>query len=395
MDTEKNLDQPAVFSLGLGGPLYHFYLWTGLAKRPLLFLKRRIIVLCLIAWLPLFILTLLNGTAFTNVKMPFIHDIEAHTRFLISLALLIFAEVVAQERLQVIVQKFLDGNIIASADRKKFNAAIASAMKWTNSIIVEPILLLLVLIIGHWVSRKFFPFGPSTWYGTKINDVITLSPAGFWFAFISLPLFQFLVLRWYYRLAIWYRFLWQVSRLPLQLNSLHPDRCGGIGFLANSVFAYEPLLLAHSFLLTGLIFNRIWNAGASLLQFYGETISILVFLIILPLTPLIFFMFPLSKTKREGTFAYSDLASHYVDKFSKKWINAEAENEDNLLGSSDIQSLADLSNSFNVSENMRVLPFGRSSIIAIIVLTALPLLPLLFTIMPLNKILSQAIGIIF
>jgi len=43
------------------------------------------------------------------------------------------------------------------------------------------------------------------------------SSAGWWLGCVSLPVFQFLLLRRYFRLVIWARFLWQVSRLELAL----------------------------------------------------------------------------------------------------------------------------------------------------------------------------------
>lgn len=395
MDKLSKLNHSKDFSLGSGGLLYQFYLWSGLAKKPLLFLKRRIVIICLFAWLPLLILSIFDGVAFKNVTVPFIYDIDVHVRFFISLALLIYAEVIANERLQTIVQQFQTCNIISPNDRLKFHSMIASAMRLTNSVAVEVFLLIFVIIVGHLISAEYFPFDVSTWYALKVHGTIQLTPPGYWYAFVSLPFFQFMLLRWYYRLAIWYRFLWQVSRLSLKLNSLHPDKAGGIGFLTYSIYAFEPLLLAHSVLLTGMILNRIWNAGAVLSQFQGEIMSIIVFLLILPLAPMMFFIFALIKTKRAGTLAYDVVANRYVNYFSKKWIDSEQKNDAALLGTSDIQSLADLSNSFMVSTQMRIIPFGRGTIISLIILTTFPLLPLLFTIMPLEKIIHQFISIVF
>ncbi len=383
------------FSLVSGGLLYKFYLKTGLVKKPLFLYKRRILAVCLFAWLPLFILAIFNSVAFSGVKVPFVYDIDAHVRFLISLALLLFAEVIAHDRLQEIVQQFLKCHVISLADRQQFYSVIASATRLANSVAVEVFLILLVFTAGHWISGKYYPLGVSTWYTSQVNGVVQLTPAGYWYAFVSLPLFQFILLRWYYRMAIWYRFLWQVSRLPLQLNSLHPDRAGGIGFLADSVYAFEPLLLAHSILLAGMILNRIWNAGATLLQFQSEIITIIVFLIILPLAPMIFFIFSLSRIKRTGTLAYDVVASRYVNSFSQKWIDSKSKNNEELLGTPDIQSLADLGSSYGVSSQMRIVPFGRSSIFSIFILTICPLFPLIFTIMPIENIISKAIRIIF
>lgn len=382
------------FSLGLNGPLYQFYLWTGLAKAPLQRYQRRIITICLFAWLPLLILSLLDGKALYGVSIPFLYDIDAHVRFLISLALLIYGEVIVHDRLKLIIQQFIKSKIIESKDINQFQQCIASATRLTQSISIEIGLLLFVLIAGHFISKESFPVDVSTWYATKINNQTQFTLPGYWYAFISLPLFQFLLLRWYYRMIIWYRFLWQVSRLPLKLNSLHPDRAGGLGFLEISIYSFEPFLLAHSALLAGIILNRIWNLGTYLATFQTEIISILVFLIILPLFPMIFFMSLLANVKREGTLEYDVVANHYVNDFQQKWIGHTTK-EEKLLGTPDIQSLADLNTSFNTSNQMRILPFGRNSIFSIIILTALPLVPLIFTIMPLQNIIYQIISIVF
>ena len=173
MENSNKQDDVVDFSLVLGGVLYKFYLKTGLVKKAFFLYKRRIFLICLFAWLPLLILAIFNGVVFGGVKVPFIYDIDAHVRFLISLALLLFAEVIAHDRLQVIVQQFLKCNIISLADRQQFSSIIASAMRLANSVAVEIFLIIFVIIAGHWISEKYFPFGVSTWYASKVNDGAT------------------------------------------------------------------------------------------------------------------------------------------------------------------------------------------------------------------------------
>ena len=55
-----------------------------------------------------------------------------------------------------------------------------------------------------------------------------LTPAGYWYVFVSIPILQFLLLRWYVKFFIWYRFLWHVSRLNLHLVPIHPDHSAGL-----------------------------------------------------------------------------------------------------------------------------------------------------------------------
>src|SRR5437868_4291093 len=107
-DANKNIH----FPLMLGGPLYQLYLHTGLLKAPLNLCKRRIIIVTLISWLPLLLLASLGGTALNGVKVPFIFDIDVHVRLLVSLGLFIGAEVIAQQCMQIVVNQFIEREII-------------------------------------------------------------------------------------------------------------------------------------------------------------------------------------------------------------------------------------------------------------------------------------------
>lgn len=356
--------------------------------------NRRTIVVFFLTWLPLLVLTILGGVAFDGVKVPFIDDINVHIRFLVVLSILIYSEIIAHERIRIIVEQFLKCHIIAEHNKSRFNHIVTSAIHLRESVIAKIILIILVYTIGHWISTKYLPLGASSWYSLS-NNTAQLTPAGYWYFFVSLPIFQFFLLRWYFHVLVWYRFLWQISRLPLQLNSLHPDRSGGLGFLVNSIYALAPFLLAHSVLLSGMIFSQIWNIGATIFDFKMEIFSILFFIIMIPLIPLLFFTFQMLNEKRMGTLNYDVVANRYVNDFRQKWIKSTSINSTTLLGTSDIQSLADLFNSFEVSSKMRIIPFGRSSIMTLVFLTVLPLAPLALTIIPLEKIISQIFGIIF
>ena len=117
-------------------------------------------------------------------------------------------------------------------------------MIWRNSIPAEVGLILLVLSMGYFIRTHTFVLESSTWYATMEGGSPTLTLPGFWFFWVSNPIIQFLLLRWLYRLLIWTRFLWQVSRIPLSLMPTHPDRNCGLGFLGGSAYAYSPLLTA-------------------------------------------------------------------------------------------------------------------------------------------------------
>lgn len=390
---DQSNKQTENFSLVLGGPLYQLYLRTFLAKPPLDLYPRRIIIISLLAWLPLLILSIINGTAFGGVDLPFIYDIEIHVRFLIALALFVAAELIVHLRLRVIVNQFLERNIITSECLPRFNKIITNCMHLRNSIVIEIFLIAVVFTFGQYVWRHYLQHGVATWYAVPVDGQFKFTLPGYWYAFISLPLFQFIMLRWYFRLFIWYKFLWQVSRLPLNLNSLHPDRSAGIGFIANSVYAFLPLILAHTVLVSGMIVNRILYTGATLPDFKIEIVGTIGYLIVITLLPTCFYMMKISEAKRAGLIRYGMIASGYVNAFRLKWLTKD-EAQEKILGSADIQSLADLSNSFQVAQDMRILPFTLRSLIQLIIISALPMFPLALTMFKFEEIIQFAIKLI-
>jgi hypothetical protein len=202
-------------------------------------------------------------------------------------------------------------------------------------------------------------------------------------------------LRWYFRLFIWARFLWQSARLELNLIPTHPDRAAGLGFLAGSSLAFAPLLLAHGAMFAGLMANQIFFAGAKLTDFKLEIIGGLAILMLMVLGPLLAFSPRIMSAKRTGLREYGVLASRYVSEFDLKWVRGGAADDEPLVGSGDIQSLADLGNSFQVIRDIHPFPFGKDAVIQLVVITLLPLLPLVLTVIPLEELIMKLLGAVF
>jgi hypothetical protein len=221
-----------------------------------------------------------------------------------------------------------------------------------------------------------------------------LNLAGYWFCFVSIPLFQFILLRWYLRFAIWFQLLWRVSTLNLRLLPTHPDRAGGIGFLGRSSYAFAPILFAQGTLLAGLIASRVLYQGESLMSFKLSLIALVGFFVLVILGPLTVFTPELARAKRRGLNEYGTLATVYAADFDEKWVRDGAREED-ILGTADIQSLADLANSYAVVREMRLVPFALNDVARLAIATAAPALPLLLTIMPLEELVTRLLKTIF
>jgi hypothetical protein len=388
------------FSLVLGGPLYQLWRRSRLAGGAMQLLSRRVLVFAALGWLPLLILSLAEGRAWragsAAGSMPFLYDIELHARLLLALPLLILAELVVHQRMKPVVSQFVERGLISEPIRPRFDAAIASAMRLRNSILAEVLLIAFVFVIGvGFVWRTQMAHDIASWYGVGVDGVLQPTLAGWWLGLVSLPVFQFLLLRWYFRLFIWTRFLWQVSRLELQLVPTHPDRCGGLGFLSSICYAFSPLLVAQGVLLAGLIANRIFFMGAALPQFKVEIAGIVGVMVFVILGPLLVFAPQLEAAKRAGLREYGALAQRYVREFDHKWLRGGAPEAEQLVGSADIQSLADLGNSFEVVKGMRLAPFNLRTVTQLAVTTLLPVLPLTLTMISLEQLLEQMLKLVF
>jgi hypothetical protein len=382
------------FSLVLGGPLFRFLCRIKLSGSVLELAHRRILVISTVAWLPLLLLSLLDRHALRGVALPFLNDIETQIRYLMALPILIAAELIVHSRLRPIVRRFVERDIVIAEEIPQFHGTINSAMRWRNSISLELGLLIFVYTVGHWLWQSQ-ALGASTWYATLDGGHSHLTRPGYWNAFVSIPIFQFILLRWYLRLFIWFRFLWQASRLNLNLIPTHPDRAGGLAFLGRSSYAFAPILFAQGALLSGMIANRVLYGGESLMSFKMEAVGLIVIFMVAILGPLTVFTPKLARAQREGLADYGLLASRYVEEFDQKWVKGRALPSAELLGTGDIQSLADLGNSYAVIGEMRAVPFGVRDMMRLAAVTAAPLVPLGLTIFSFEELLLRLIKIIF
>jgi hypothetical protein len=396
MTKSETLNQDPDFSLVVGGPLFQLYRRAYLSGDSLELVQRRVVLITAIAWLPPLVLSMIDGHAMSGtIALPFLHDIETHVRFLVALPILIFAELFVHSRLRIAVKSFLERHIIFPEDIPKFHGAISGTLRLRNSSLVEVTIVLMIYTLGLWIWRSQVATDAASWYGLRDLSGWHLTRAGYWYAFVSIPIFQFLLVRWYFRFFLWFQFLWRVSKLNLRLIATNPDRAAGLGFLGASTYAFGPILFAQGALLAGLIANRVLYLGENLMSFKVEAAGLLAFIVVFVLSPLIVFTPQLARTKREGLRDYGKLVTNYVQGFEEKWIGSRTSSKEELLGSGDIQSLADLGNSFAVVKEMRLTAFGLKDLTRLAMITAAPLLPLTLTVFSVEEVVTRLIKMLF
>jgi hypothetical protein len=348
--------------------------------------QRTAIILALLSWLPLLVFSLIEGLAVGGARIPFLYDIAAHVRFLVAVPILVLAEIPIGRRLREVVKQFFNAGLVPAQERERFTDAVVGTVRFHDSRLAGMVLLALAYITTYVALSKISFQGGSTWFLPSPGAGLSL--AGYYYVFVALPIFQFLGYRWAFRMAVWTRFLWQVSNLHLLLTPTHPDGAGGLGFLGKGSIPFGVIVFALSSVVSAAIASRILFGGATLEEFGFIYAGLFVLVIIIFAGPLLVFAPTLFRLKLEGLFKYGTLASQYTQAFDRKWVNGINTGEASLLGSGDIQSLADLGNTYELVRKMRIVPIELSDFIGIALPGIIPALPLAATVMPVGEILK-------
>lgn len=381
-----------------GGPSYRLMQRIGLIRGGDPSVLRRIVAFLLLTWVPLLILCLLEGRAVAaTAEESFLLDFAAYVRFFVGVPLMIVAEVIVGPKLTAAGMQFIHAGFVRDVDYPVFDQAIARAARRREALWPELIMLGMALV-GAWTLTVETLSGGATgtWHSTfHIGDAgRQLSFAGVWYRAVAVPLLQFLTLRWLWRLWLWLQFLFTVSRLDLKLVATHADQAGGLGFLGVAHTSMGVFAFALSSVFSADAAFRIVFHGAAIETFKAPLVILLIVTQVLYLAPLLMFAPILAQARREGLRAYSLLVVRYNRAFHDKWIVGPPPEGESLLGSADIQSLADLGNSFEFIRAMRLVPFNQRVILQLAVITAAPGLPLLLLVVPIEKVLDTLGGVL-
>ena len=166
-----------------------------------------------------------------------------------------------------------------------------------------------------------------------------------------------------------------------------------LGFLGGLPRAFAPLLLAHGALLAGMFADGIFFAGMTLPQYKVELVAVLILVVFFVVGPLMVFMPVLARAKRAGLREYGMFAQRYVQAFDRKWLRGKRA-DDERLGSADIQSLADLGNSFAIVRGMRMVPIDKTTLIGLAIPAVLPMAPVLILGTPADQLIRTVLNLL-
>jgi len=377
-----------------GGPLDRLQVRLGLMTLQRPRILRRAFVFALVAWLPLLILSALQGVVLKNVRIPFLYDPSAHIRFLLSVPLLIVAEVVIGPRIVAATSHFITSGLILEERYQDFDVAIVDTIRRRDSTVAE-VILLAITYFGAFMSIRFFSSDVSTWQSLVVGSGHRFTLAGYWYALVSIPIYQFLVYRWLWRTFIWCRFLRRVSKLDLQLVANHPDQAAGLGFLGETHRLFAIFIFAYAATASAVATREVLFDRVPIRSYEVPVAALIITLVIIFLGPLFMFAPALLRTRRKGLHEYSTLGCKLGRLYDQKWVKAFSRVGESLLSAPDNTSLANYSRDYELVDRMRVFPFEPRTAVVLALAGLIPMVPLLATVMPIDeifKLLLKALG---
>ena len=385
-------EMPERFSLVLGGPFHTLLRRAGLVAPDLLPTNRAAFWLAFVAWLIPVTLASLQGLLDENYRGHWIFsDFTVHSRFLVAVWVMLATERIADARISLLVRQFPRAGLIAPGALPAFFAAVIRADRRTSSRRAEPIMLIIALIWSIYVTKFASTVSAGSWEGSVVNNEVVLSWAGEGSAWLSTPFFLFLMLRWVWRFIVWATLLRTISRLPLQLMPLHPDRAGGLGFLSLFPSVFAGLVFGLSCVIASSLFKAYVYLGQSQ-QVMWMAMGVWVgFIAILFLGPLLVFVRPLYLARERAVIEYGRLAQQHHLAFHRKWVDANPSGSE-LMGVSDSSSVSDVNASVQAVHAMRSFPVDRPALTLLLLAAAVPFVPVAATKMPLKELLGLMLG---
>ncbi len=358
------------FSL-FGGPLQKLAARLGWGRRGMGTFGSGL-ALGLAVWCVLVLLAILRGSGRDLFSLSVV---GVHVRLLIALPLLCAGEAFVAPRMAAFVRHVLASGLVPEDEQPALAADIRKVGRLAASPLAEALLLFLALAAPLVGILLALPGVTGEWAAVLGAAGQKLTPVRAWHLFVGLPLFRLLLFRWLWRVGLWWFFLHRLGKRKLRLIPTHSDRAGGLGYLEVVQEHFAPLVAGITAILSAYFVEGLAQGTTSFEALYALVPGALFFAAVLVIGPLFLFTPELWACRTKGTDEYMAMAARYARAFDRKWLRAEPADGASQLGTPDLQSLADLTNSVNVVRGVRLIPCGRRLLLELAACVVVPILP--------------------
>jgi hypothetical protein len=350
---------------------------------------RRAVFLALLTWLPLAVWAVLNRRAFPGmVEEPLLQHFTVHVRSLVAIPLLILAERTANRVVSRLVPHFVNSGLVQGAERQRLREIVERLLRLRNASYPWAILL------GVMLALTMVAPVVTEWHSVVWANEAPARPGfgGYWFLYVSRPVFIALMIAWAWRYALSVILLFRISRLDLQLVPSHPDRAGGLGFLESFPGAWSLVALAASAVVSSTWAHEAVYHGVSVQSLRFLMAGFLVLLVAIFSAPLLLFVPKLRQARRKAVLEYGALVAEHGRLVHRKWILREGVAEPPLLDAPELGPVADVNTLYEAVKNMRAAPLGKATLVSIAGPAALPILCVVAIEVPIRDLILKVLS---
>ena len=329
----------------------------GVRNRGVIDLGKRIGLVFVLTWLAMAVLAWAQGLYSTRIEASnFFADFAAYAQFWVALPLFIVAESIVSESTREAAKHFLGTGVVRSADLERIEAMHREVRAMRRSWRAELVLIVIAWVLAAATILPEFSGGAITTWHTQVVDpsVRILTLPGAWAMLVALPILNYWWLRFAWKIFIWSRYLYQISRLRLMLVASHPDRTGGIGFVSRVQARFALVIFAYGVSNVAAVFAYkvgIEGADLSLPPVWGPVLGFVIGAPLLFTLPLFMFTKQLHRTKKRALSQYQSQATERARMFEKQWLGIGPKGQDRV----EFHDLADLNSFTELYERIHVM----------------------------------------
>jgi hypothetical protein len=386
-DGSRGIDE---FLFARGGPYYDLQQPLGLLHERALNAGRRAAILIGLAWgVPLLLSAVAGHVIGPAAARPFLLDLGAWARFFVAIAIFVLMERFVEERLRAHLRQLVRAPLLAPAALPAAAEAVVRALRRRDAWLAELVCAVAAYTITLGGAELLLADGSSSWLVSVGQEGARLTPAGWWCALVSGPLFWFLLLRWLWRHGVWGMLLRDLARVELRLVATHPDGAGGLAFIGQYPNAFAAFVFALSCVLGAAIAQKLLQSGLTAAAYGQLMVAWLIVVIILFGAPLLAFTKPLKRLKAATLLAAGSVATRRERAVERELLGT------NMAAPADADATAaaeipDPSRPYAAAKKLSTFLISRAAIVPVAAAALLPLVAAGATQLPVRELLKIA-----
>ncbi|WP_236102397.1 hypothetical protein [Methylotetracoccus oryzae] len=347
---------------------------------------RRAIFWSLVAWLPVALWAYWAGHFRPEATgESLLQHFGVNARCLIAIPLFILAEGTSHRLTTGLIPYFETSGLVRPSDVRPFRELLVGVARLRDTVYPW------IVILGLIVTLETLPLTLTdthelAWAGSE-TDIDGLGFGGWWYLHVSRAIFLVLLLAWLWRVILLTTLFHRISKLDLQLVPTHPDGAGGLGFLERFPMAFSLVLLAISIVPASKWAHEVLYHGKDVHALQSGMIGLALVLLLVFASPYLVWVGTLARTRKQALLDYGALVGEHGRLVRRRWIDKMPVEDDAVLTAPELGPVADTVALYEAAQNMRALPLGKQSLLALVVPVALPMLGVVALRIPVKEIL--------